>query len=62
MRFAFPSVTLSILQPPPVHGDHLEDSVLGIVFGQAMGDAIGLLTEFMSQEIAEFVRQCLQYI
>ena len=55
MQFAFPSETLSILKPPATHGDHLEDSVLGVVFGQAMGDAIGLLTEFMTPEAAQFV-------
>ena len=55
MQFAFPSESLSILKPPATHGAHLEDSVLGVVFGQAMGDAIGLLTEFMAPETAQFV-------
>ena len=55
MTFSFPSEKLEILRAPQPHGDHLEDAALGVVFGQCMGDAIGLLTEFMSKKDAHRV-------
>ena len=35
----------------------LKDRILGVIYGNASGDAIGLLTEFMNKREAEVVRR-----
>jgi ADP-ribosylglycohydrolase len=34
--------------------EELKDKILGVLYGNAIGDAIGLATEFMSKEQAHF--------
>ena len=51
MELAFTDVPLELL-PAPNSRDYLENHVLGTLYGNCVGDAIGLLTEFMSREDA----------
>lgn len=36
--------------------DEFKERILGVIFGNASGDAIGLLTEFMNARDAKLVR------
>ena len=40
--------------------DELKQRILGVIYGNACGDAIGLLTEFMNEREAKIV--CLIFI
>ena len=40
--------------PENVSSEQLLDRILGIIYGNALGDAVGLSTEFMSKEGALF--------
>ncbi len=43
--------TSLILVPKPFNNAFLKDKILGILFGNALGDAIGLATEFLTKEL-----------
>ncbi|KAM5381682.1 hypothetical protein ACJZ2D_002902 [Fusarium nematophilum] len=40
-------------QDPAIAQAHLQDRIIGTLFGSALGDAIGLYTEFLSAELSE---------
>lgn len=44
--------------------DHsvLEDQIRGLIYGQAIGDAIGLLSEFMIKEEAQRVNKLINHL
>lgn len=38
---------------------HLVDQIRGVIYGNCIGDAIGLLTEFMNKDMAQKVVKCI---
>ena len=49
-------MTLTQLSAPHTE-DHVENHVIGTLYGHCMADAIGLLTEFMTKQEAEQVSE-----
>ena len=54
LQFSFPGLQQKLL-PPARSVDHIENHVIGTLYGHCMADAIGLLTEFMSKQEARQV-------
>jgi ADP-ribosylglycohydrolase len=46
------AISLSANAHKALESSHLQDRIIGTIFGSALGDAIGLYTEFLSAELS----------